>query len=93
MQRSLTSRANVHFTDLTSLAVSKKLATAGVTELGLAASSYRAIIAQLVATRCGLTTKTSATLAAVQSVVRTTGRMAVWLLSTMSLIVLISQHS
>lgn len=81
-------------TDLTSLAVVRnRLGTAGVTELGLAASSYRAINAQLLATIYGMTTKTSATLAAVRNVVRTIGRMAVWLKSTMSLIVPTSQHS
>lgn len=78
---------SLHFTDITYLAVDKKLATAGVTALGLAASSYRAIIAQLAETISGLTIKTYVILVAVKSVVHTTGRMAAWLPSTMSLFV------
>lgn len=78
---------NLHFTDITYLAVDKKLATAGVTALGLVASSYRAIIAQLAETISGLTIKTYAILVAVKSVVHTTGRMAAWLPSTMLLFV------
>lgn len=75
-----------YITNLTSLAVVRnRLGTARLTELGLGGSSYRVINAQLVATIYGMTTKESATLAAVRSMVRIIGRMAVWLKSTMSL--------
>ena len=56
-----------------------KPVTAGVMVFGAAASLFRTLTAQLAETTCGLTTKISARLAAVRNVVRTIGKMAVWL--------------
>ena len=60
---------------------------ATATEHRAAAFSYRGATVQLVVTIYGSTIRISITLAVVKSVVHTIGRMAAWLLSTMSVVV------